>query len=54
MNAHKEKETLKEIKKKYFNEACYMDDWLKDNPQYKFIKYNFTFAYGYCLYYAEK
>ena len=44
----------KEIKTKYFNEVCYMDDWLNEHPEYKFIKYNFTFAYGYCLYYTEK
>ena len=26
----------------------------EENKQYKMIKYNFTFAYGYCLYYTEK
>lgn len=40
--------------KKYFAEAYYMDEWLKENKQYKMVKYNFTFAYGYCLYYQEK
>lgn len=45
----------KEIKVKYgFNEVCYMDDWLKENPQYKMVDYKFTFAYGYILYYTEK
>ena len=44
----------KEIKTKYFNEVCYMDDWLNEHPEYKFIKYKFTFSYGYCLYYTEK
>ena len=55
MNAQtKEKETVKEIKTKYFNEVCYMDDFLAENPQYKFVSYSFTFAYGYCLKYTEK
>lgn len=44
----------KEIKTKYFNEVCYMYKFLEENKQYKIVKYNFTFAYGYCLYYAEK
>lgn len=43
-----------EIKTKYFAEAYYMHQWLMENKKYKMIKYNFTFAYGYCLYYAEK
>ena len=46
--------THKEIKTKYFTEACYMYEWLKENPQYKMLKYNFTFAYGYCLQYTKK
>lgn len=48
MNAHKETKT------KYFAEAYCMYEWLKENPQYKMLKYNFTFAYGYCLQYTEK
>lgn len=44
----------KEIKTKYFSEACYMYDFLTENPQYKMVNYSFTFAYGYCLKYKEK
>lgn len=38
----------------YFNEICYMDDFLDKHPEYKMIKYQFTFQYGYILYYTEK
>jgi len=45
----------KEIKVKYyFAEAYEMDDWLKEHPEYKMVKYKFTFQYGYILYYVEK
>ena len=44
----------KEVKVKYFNEVAYMYQWLEENKQYKMIKYNFTFAYGYQLQYTEK
>lgn len=45
----------KEIQVKYyFAEACDMDDWLQEHPQYKMVDYKFTFQYGYILYYAEK
>lgn len=40
--------------KNYFNEVCYMYEWLENHPQYKMIKYTFSFSYGYCLYYTEK
>ena len=43
-----------QTKTKYFPEAYNMYEWLKENKQYKMVKYNFTFAYGYCLYYTEK
>ena len=39
---------------KYFPEYSDMYHWLEKNKQYKMIKYNFTFAYGYCLQYVEK
>lgn len=39
---------------KYFAEAYYMYRFLEENKQYKMVKYTFTFAYGYCLQYAEK
>ena len=42
------------VKTKYFNEVCYMYQFLSNNPQCKMIKYNFTFSYGYCLQYIEK
>lgn len=42
------------IQKQYFTEAYYMYRFLEENKQYQFIKYDFTFAYGYCLYYTEK
>ena len=41
-----------QTKTKYFAEAYYMYQWLAENKKYKMVKY--TFAYGYCLYYAEK
>lgn len=45
----------KEIMVKYgFAEYYNMDDWLKEHPEYKMVKYKFTFQYGYILYYAEK
>lgn len=45
----------KEVKTKYgFTEYYNMDNWLKDNPQYRMVNYKFTFAYGYILYYTEK
>lgn len=44
----------KEIMVEYFNEVCYMDDWLDEHPEYKMVKYQFTFQYGYILYYTEK
>ena len=50
MNAQTEDKT----KTKYFAEAYYMYRFLEENKQYKMLKYNFTFAYGYCLYYTEK
>lgn len=46
--------TKAEYKTKYFNELCYMYQWLEENPQYKMIDYSFTFSYGYCLKYTEK
>lgn len=39
---------------KYFGEAYEMYDWLEKNKQYKMVKYEFTFAYGYKLVYEEK
>lgn len=44
----------KELKVKYFNEVCYMYDWLDKNPEYEKVDYKFTFQYGYILYYVEK
>lgn len=45
----------KEIKTKfYFNEICYMYDWLEKHPEYKMVKYKFTFQFGYMLWYTEK
>ena len=40
--------------KYYFTEAYEMDDWLEKHPEYKMVKYKFTFQYGYILYYVEK
>ena len=40
--------------KYYFAEHCDMDDWLNEHPEYKMVKYKFTFQYGYILYYVEK
>ena len=40
--------------KYYFAEHYDMDKWLAENPQYKMVKYKFTFQYGYILYYVEK
>lgn len=45
---------VNEVKTKYFNEIAYMYDFLKEHPELKMVKYNFTFAYGYCLQYVEK
>lgn len=44
----------KEIMVQYFSEGYYMYKFLQENRQYEMVKYNFTFAYGYCLYYTEK
>jgi hypothetical protein len=38
----------------YFGEAAYMYDWLAENPQFKMVKYEFTFQHGYILYYKLK
>lgn len=53
-NAQNAQTKQTEIKKKYFSEAYYMYRYLEENKQYKMLKYDFTFAYGYCLYYMEK
>lgn len=45
---------VKEIKRKYFSEICYMYKWLDEHQEYEKVDYNFTFAYGYCLEYVEK
>lgn len=50
MKSQKQKEVMME----YFNEALYMYDFLEEHPEYKMIKYSFTFAYGYKLEYVEK
>lgn len=50
----KAKVKAKEVMYKYFNEVCYMYDFLDKHPEYKMIKYTFTFAYGYQLQYTEK
>lgn len=42
------------ISTKYFPECSHMYDWLMENKQYKMVKYSFTFAYGYQLFYTEK
>lgn len=47
-------QTENKVKTKYFAEAYYMYRFLEENKQYKMVKYNFTFSYGYCLYYTEK
>lgn len=44
----------KEIMVKYFDEYYNLYDWLQKNKQYKMHRYQFTFAYGYILYYTEK
>lgn len=44
----------KQVMYKYFNEYCYLYDWLQEHKEYKMVKYNFTFAYGYQLQYTEK
>lgn len=50
----KAKVKMKQVMYKYFNEACYMYEWLYAHPEYKMVKYNFTFQYGYQLQYVEK
>lgn len=47
-------QTENKVKTKYFAEAYYMYQFLEENKKYKMVKYNFSFAYGYCLYFAEK
>ena len=47
-------QTENKIKTKYFSEVYYMYQFLKENKNYKMVKYNFTFSYGYCLCYMEK
>lgn len=44
----------KEIMYKYFNEYCYLWDWLQEHREYKMVKYSFTFAYGYKLEYVKR
>jgi hypothetical protein len=44
----------KEMMVKYFGEVCYMYDWLEKHPEFQKVKYDFTFQYGYMLYYTEK
>lgn len=44
----------KKVMVEYFSEACYMYDFLAKHKEYKMVKYEFTFAYGYALYYVEK
>lgn len=44
----------KQVMYKYFDEYCYLYDWLQEHKEYKMVKYNFTFAYGYQLQYTEK
>lgn len=44
----------KEIMVEYFGEAYNMYDFLGKHPEYKMVKYSFTFAYGYKLEYVEK
>lgn len=44
----------KEIMVGYFNEICYMYDWLQEHKEYKMVDYKFTFQYGYMLFYTER
>ena len=35
--------------KYYFAEHCDMDKWLNEHPEYKMVKYQFAFQFGYIL-----
>lgn len=48
------KSQMENIMVKYFGEYADLYDWLNKHPEYKMVKYSFTFAYGYQLQYMKK